>query len=674
MKLEKLREPGRIGNLEIRNRIVMPPMAVPLCTKEGFADEWIRNYFEARAKGGVGLIITGLAAIDPDYVLPGGHFAIYSDEFIPGLYEMVNAVHIHGAAIFIMLWHPGRQWDGPKLVAPSSIACNSFMYGERQKPRELTTGEVEELVEKFAKGARRVQDAGADGVALHATHGYLIHQFLSPYTNRRMDRYGGSVEGRTRFAVEIVERIREKCGLDFAIDIRMGQDFLVPGNTPEEVKTIAKIMENAGVACIGASGGHHEATREKLYGGTTSTMQVPPGWEIEDAETIKSAVNIPVFAVGGLGVDLELAERVLEEGKADFIQMGRPLIADPDLPIKVMTGKVDEINWCIRCGECHPHDMDKLRRPGLRCTVNAFVGRETDSEWRITPAGKRKKVLVVGGGPGGMEAARVAALRGHDVTLYEKSDKLGGTLIWASKPPGKKDIEKNIKYLSHEVERLGVKVELGVEVTPELIERMKPDVVILATGPAPIIPEIPGVERENVVTVRDVLSGKAKIGEKVVVLGGGGNGAEVATYLAEKGKKVSMLRRSPPEVLEKDKGRGRPTRLQKEYFPELWGIATELPRRYRMELIRMLGRYGVKAIVGAQPEEITDKGVTIERIDGKHLLEADTVVLAVGDKANRGLYLRLFAKVPELYMVGDCVQARREMEAISEGAYVALTI
>ena len=674
MKFEKLCETGRIGNLEIRNRIVMPPMAVPLCTEEGFADERIRNYYEARAKGGVGLIITGLAAIDRDFVLPGGHFAIYGDEFIPGMYEMVNAVHIHGAKIFIMLWHPGRQWHGPNLVAPSPIACNSFMYGQRQTPRELTTGEVEDLVEKFAEGARRIQDAGADGVALHATHGYLIHQFLSPYTNRRMDRYGGSVEGRARFAVEIIESIGEKCGPDFPVDIRMGQDFLVPGNTPEEVKTLAKIMENAGVACIGASGGHHEATREKLYGGTTSTIQVPPGWELEDAETIKSAVSIPVFAVGGLGVDLELAERVLQEGKADFIQMGRPLIADPDLPIKVMTGRVDEINWCIRCGECHPHDMDNLRRPYLRCTVNAFVGRETDLEWRITPASKPKKVLVVGGGPGGMEAARVGALRGHDVTLYEKGDKLGGTMIWASKPPGKKDIEKNIEYLSHAIKRLGVKVELGVEVTPELVKKMKPDVVILATGSTPLVPEIPGVERENVVTVRDALSDKAKIGEKVVVLGGGGNGAEVATYLAERGKKVTMVRRSPPEVLEKDKGRGRPTRLQKEIFPDLWGIATELPRRYRMELIRMLGKHGVKGIVGAQPQEITDKGVTIKRIDGKHLIEADTVVLAVGDRPNQGLYGKLFAKVPELYLVGDCVEVRREMEAISEGAYVALRI
>jgi 2,4-dienoyl-CoA reductase (NADPH2) len=548
------------------------------------------------------------------------------------------------------------------------------MYGERQVPRELTTGEVEELVEKFSEGARRVQDAGADGVALHATHGYLIHQFLSPFTNKRTDKYGGSLEARTRFAVEIIESIRKKCGPDFPIDIRMGQCFLEPGNTLEDMKVIGKIMENAGIACIGASGGHHEATKEKLYGGTTSTMQVPPGWELEDAEAIKSAVNIPVFAVGGLGVDLELAERVLQEGKADYIQMGRPLIADPDLPIKITTGRLDEINWCILCGECHPHDTDRLRRPGQNCTVNAFVGKEADPEWKITPAAKPKEVLVVGGGPGSMEAARIAALRGHKVTLYEKSDKLGGLLNLAIKPPGKKPIEKNIKYLSDEIKRLNVKVELGVEVTPELVEKLTPDVVILATGGTALIPDIPGVERENVFTVRDVLTGNATIGNRVVILGGGANAAEVATYLGEMGKKATLIRRSPHEVLEKDKGRGAPTRLQKEYFPDLWGIATELPRRYRMELIRMLGKYGVEAIVGAQTEQITEKGVIINRIDGKRLIEADTVVIAVGDKPNQELYQKLFGKVPELYLVGDCIQVRRELEAIREGALVALKI
>jgi len=673
MDLERLCEPGKIGNLEIRNRMVMAPMGVSLCEENGFAGESIRKYFEARAKGGVGLIIMGITAIDSEF-RPPKHLRIDSDEFIPGLYELFNAVHIHGAKIFPLLWHPGRQWKGEVAVAPSSIACRSFMYGDRVVPRELTTGEVEELVEKFGEGARRAQDAGADGVGLHGTHGYLIHQFLSPFTNARDDKYGGDLERRATFAVEIIDRIKEKCGPDFPIDIRMGQDFLVPGNGPEEVKALAKILESKGVVCIGASGGMHESTREKLYGGTTSAMGVPPGWELEDAEIIKPAVNIPVFAVGGLGIDLELAEKTLQEGKADFIQMGRPLIADPDLPLKIMTGRVNEINWCIRCGECHGHDRDNLRRPYFRCSVNAFAGREAEPDWSINPAPKAKKVFVIGGGPGGLEAARIASLRGHDVTLYEKSDKLGGQLLVAIIPPGKAEMEKTITHLLHEGERHGVKFELGVEVTPELVKKIKPDVVILATGSTPIAPEIPGATRGNVVTVDDVLTGKARLGEKVVVLGGGEVGAEVASYIAEKGKEVTILRRKTPEELNKDRGRGAPTRLQKELLSDLWGIATDLPRRYRMLVLKRLGEDGVKAILGARAKEITDKGVIIEDGNGGRLIEADTVVYAIGAKPIRELYEKLFGKVPELYMIGDCVKARRVMEAISEGAYVALHI
>jgi len=674
MMFKRLCEPASIGNLEIRNRMVMAPMGISLCTKEGFAAEQIRKYFEARAKGGAGLIITGITAIDAEYRSPG-HLAICGDEFIPGLYELANAVHIHGAKIFIQLWHPGRQWVyGKSPVAPSSIACRSFMYGDREVPRALTSGEVEEVVERFAEGARRAQDAGLDGVELHATHGYLIHQFLSPYTNARSDKYGGSLKGRTTFAVEIVERIREKCGPDFPVCMRIGQDYLVPGNGPEEVRAIAKILEDKGVTCIGASGGHHEASRDKLYGGTTSAMGVPPGWELEDAEAIKSAVSVPVFAVGGLGLDLELAERVLEEGKADFIQIGRPLIADPDLPLKVITGRVDEINWCIRCGECHGHDRDNLRRPIFRCSVNAFAGREADPEWVITPAAISKKVLVVGGGPGGMEAARISKLRGHDVTIYEKDHELGGDIKVAVKPPEKEEMGKTIRYLSYQLEKLGVEVELGATVTPELAEGTKPDAVILATGSSPIIPEIPGAEGDNVVTVSEVLTGKVKAGENVVVLGGGPIGAEVADWLAGNGKKVTIVEIRSLHELEKDRGRGAPTRLQKEYYPDLWGVATELPRRYRMLLLKRLGAHGVKTVFGAETEEITDKGLAVKEGEKRRFIAADTVVLAVGYKPNSELYGNLFGRVPQLCIVGDCVKPRRVMEAISEGAYVGLKI
>lgn len=675
MKYKLLCEPGKIGRVEIKNRMAIAPMGVGLCSDDGFAGDRIKKYWEARAKGGLGLIITGLSAVDKDYPLHGGHYEIWHDKYIKGLYEMVNAVHVYDTKIFITLWHPGRQVSGQKGVAPSAIACRSFMYGDREVPHELTTGEVEDLVEKFIEAGRRVRDTGADGVALHGTHGYLIHQFFSPFTNARTDKYGSSLENRARFAVEIIKGIKEKCGSGFPVDIRFGQDYTIPGHGLEEVKIVCKMLEEAGADCIGASGGMHESTREKLYGGTTSGMGVPPGWELEDAIAIKSAVKIPVLAVGGLGVDLELAESVLEKGQADFIQFGRPLIADPELPNKILSGRIDEINWCIRCGECHPHDRDFFRKPDLNCSVNAFVGKESDPAWKITPAIKSKKVLVVGGGPGGMQAARFASLRGHDVTLYEKSDKLGGTILIAATPPGKDEMKRNINYLSKEMNRLGVDVKLGAEVTPSLIEKMKPEVLVLATGGNnPILPNIPGIKGENVWTARDVLSGKAKIGKKVVVLGGGGVGAEVALYLADKGKKVTVVEILSAEDLEKDIGRGKPSRLQKELMPKVWWMARDQPRRNKMLVLQRIQKAGVDAICGAETIKVTDKNITIKKADGTHVIECDTVVVSVGEKPNRELYKKMIGKDLEIYLVGDSVQPRKLMHAIEDGAFVGLQI
>ncbi len=673
MKLEKLCQPATIGSLRLRNRMVMAPMGASLC-RDGCAGERIKKYFEARAKGGVGLIITGLAAIDRDYAVPDD-LAVWDDKFIPGLHQLVRAVHVHGAKIFIMLWHPGRQWDvDPLPVAPSPVPCRSFLYGDRRTPRELTTGEVDELVEKFAEGARRIRDAGADGVELHGTHGYLIHQFFSPYTNVRTDRYGGSIDNRARFAVEIVHRIKEKCGVDFPIDIRMGLDHLVPGNGPDELRQIARIMEGAGVASIGASGGHNETGQDRFYGVSTATMGIAPGWTLDDARAIKAAVDIPVFAVGGLGVDLDFAESILVKGEADFIQMGRALIADPELPNKVMSGRREEVNWCIRCGECFPHDRDRLRKPDIHCSVNAFMGREADPAWKITRAVKPRKVYVAGGGPGGMEAARVAALRGHEVTLFEREGTLGGALILASVPPEKGEVAKKIGYLSHELERLGVKVVLGKELTPRMIETGRPDAVVLATGASPSIPDIPGVTGRNVFTVREILAGTGQSGDRVAVLGGGGMGSEAADYLADQGKKVTVIEIMPEEELGRMTGRGKPNRLQREVLPGLWGLARDLPRRYRLLLLKRLKEKGVRTLIGVETVEITEKGVSVKTAAGMGIIEADTVVIAAGEKANDALYRELYGKVPEVYMVGDCLGHGKLMDAIEDGAYVGLQV
>ena len=674
---EKLFEPGRIANLYIKNRIVFGPSGYPI-TREGFASQRVQDYYEARAKGGAGLIVLGWSSVDSTYEHPGLPLAIDSDECIAGLAKVVNAIHRHGAKVFVNAAHIGRHWepqpgDETRPVSASNIPTRSFMYGDKVEPHELTTQEVEEMVEKFASAALRAQMAGADGVQIHGAHGYLINQFFCPATNIREDKYGGSLERRIRIAIEIIERIKERCGSDYPVAIRInGDDYMDEGNTHEQYKVIAKILEKVGYCYLSVSGGMRGSTKRRLYGGATSTMGVAPGWLIHLAEGIKSVVDIPVMAVGGLGVDLELPERVLREGKADFVVIARGLTADPELPNKAMTGRVEEINWCIRCNECHPRDRNRILYPGHMCTVNAFSGKE--GEWVINPAAKIKKILVVGGGPGGMEAARVARLRGHDVTLYEKSDELGGQILLAAKPPEKGEMAKTTIYLSHEIRRLGVKVETGVVVTPELVEKIKADAVILATGSIPSIPDIPGVDGEHVVTVWDVLSGKAKTGVTVVVLGGGVNGAETADYLAKEGKKVTIIELQPFEELQKDRGRGPITRMMKEYFPDLCGLARDVPVSYRTLLLQRLDKGGVKAIYGAETTRITDKSVIFRRADGQHEMEADTVVLAVGAKPNTELFENLTGKVPELYMVGDCVKPRREVEALNEGASVALKI
>ena len=675
MVFEKLLEPGRIGKLELRNRLIMAPMGAMGGSKEGFLNETAVKYYEVRAKGGAALINTGAVSVEPIYQYSEGK-AIFSDAHIAGWVNVADAVHIHGAKIFLQLQHPGRSWwSPPRPVAPSPIPCYSFMLGNAETPRELTTLEVEDLVEKFAQAAKRGQVAGFDGVELHCAHGYLGNQFLSAAFNKRTDKYGGSLEHRTRFVVEIFERIRELCGSGFAIAIRMNGDDLYPGgNTLEDYKVVAKILENVGFCYLSVCGGTHDSTRERLYGGATQAMGVAPGWFVPLAAGIKSVVRIPVITAGGLGIDLQLAETVLQEGKADFIAIGRPLLADPELPNKVRTGRLYDINWCIQCTECHPHDKDYIKTPHTRCTVNAFMEKEADPSWAITPAVKPKKIVVVGGGPGGMEAARVAKLRRHDVTLYEKSSELGGQIIVAAKPPWKEGMARTVGYLSDQMRKLGVKVEMGVKATPELIEKVRPDAVILATGSSPDFPDIPGIKGKNVVANRDVLSGEAETGQKVVILGGNVQGAETADFLASQGKKVTILIRRTLEVLERDTGRGPITPLMKEYLPDLCGIARDVGRRFREELLQRLDRGGVKAIYGCRLNEITDKGVKITRVDGKHLIEADTVVLALGSKPNNKLYGKLWGKVPELYMVGDCIKPRTEMEAISEGAEVGLKV
>ena len=533
---KKLFEPGKIGSLEIRNRIIMPAIHLGYAEKNGAVTQKIIDFYVERAKGGVGLIIVGGCYVDVLGMGLDNMLGLHEDRLIEGYVKLVEAVKKHGAKIGAQLFHAGRyaysRVIGAQPVAPSSIP--SRMTGET--PRELTIEEIKDLEEKYGEAALRAKKAGFDMVEILASTGYLVSEFLSPVTNKRTDMYGGPLENRMRFLLEIVETVRKKVGSDFPISCRVSIDELMKGgNTVEEGKKIVQALENAGVNVINSYAGWHESPRPLI------TMHVSRGEFVHLAEEVKKVVKIPVIAAVRINNPF-LAEEIIASGKADFVCMGRPLIADPELPKKALEGKVEDIRPCIACNQgCLDRVFTGL---SVECCVNAAVGREAEA--KIEPTSKPKKVVVVGGGPGGMEAARVAALRGHKVILYEKNSRLGGQLNLASKPPGREEIQNIVNYLSTQLNKLGVEVKLGVEADVKLIEDLKPDVVIVASGVVPIIPEVEGIEKSNVFLAHDVLAEKVKVGDKVVVVGGGGVGCGVAEFLAQKGKNVTIV-----EMLEK---------------------------------------------------------------------------------------------------------------------------
>ena len=633
----KLFEPFKIGTTELKNRIVMPPMATNFSAEDGSVTKRLKNYYVERARGSVGLIIVEGAYVEPRGKGSVRQLAVDHDNKIPGLRELAMAVHANGAKVALQLFHGGRQSHssiiGTQPVSPSEVYCRLT----RETPRALAVKEIKDVVEAFAEAARRTKEAGFDAVEIHGAHGYLINQFLSPLTNKRTDQYGGDVKGRTRFLLEILERVREKVGSGYPVLCRInGDDYIEGGITLEEAKAIAKMLEAGGVDALHISGGIYDSPVPV----TTAPMVLPRGHMVHLAAGIKGVVNVPVIAVGRIN-DPELAEEILQQGKADLVSMGRALLADPYLPKKAAAGALDEINRCTACDEC----ISRLFfNEEIACSVNAALGRE--EEYRIEKAEVAKRVLVVGGGPAGMEAARVSALRGHEVILYEKSDRLGGQLNLAAVPPHKEEIKNVIAYLEPQIRKLGVKIILEKEVTPSLVEKIKPDVVFIATGSVPIIPENLEVKGGNIVTANDVLAGVASVGERVVVVGGGMVGAETAEFLAERGKKVTVL-----EML------GR--------------IGVDMVPMVIMLLYRRLKELGVVMLTNAKVEEIREDGVVYEKDGKKQTVEADSVVLAMGSKPNIGLMKALEGRVAELYAIGDAKELGNVLNAIHEGSRLA---
>ncbi len=548
-ELRSLFEPIVISGVELTNRIVMAPMTLGLTARDGSVSQREIDYYAERAKGGVGLIITGIATVDYPVGSVGGLVAD-RDCYIPGLRKLADAVHSYGAKVTLQLNHVGRylfsRASSVQPVAPSAVPSGL----PAPAPRALTTEEVEGLIEKFARAAARAQQAGLDGIEVHAASGYLVSTFLSPLTNKRTDRFGGdTTEARFTFLGEIIQRVRETVGDHFIIGVKLSVDqFMSGGVTIEDSKVIARLSEEAGASMFNASHGWHEAP-------VPSTIAaVPRGAFVYLAEALKEVVSVPVGVSSRIN-EPRLAARIIGEKRADLVLLGRPLMTDPYFPKKAEEGDLDDIRMCIACNRCLDQIFGGLMgavegEHPIICSVNAELGRE--GEKRTVPVAAPKKVLVVGGGAAGMEAARVAALRGHKVTLWEAKGRLGGALMPGAAAPHKQEINNLIAFLSHQTRKLGVSVQLSKEATPEDVVGERADEVIVATGGLPMIPEIPGLGGKNVVTAVEALTGEEEAGEEVVIIGGGMVGCETAEFLAGKGKKSDYC----GDIAEDRRGRG----------------------------------------------------------------------------------------------------------------------
>lgn len=637
-ELKNLFQPIKLGEMELENRIVF----LAVHTGHGANDmvtERLKNFYAERARGGAGLLITGITMPSSLGRPMPGIMGIYHDRFIPGLRQLVDLVHAEGTKIAAQLglqYYWARGEGAPtEEVAPSEVSTR-----HNSAPRALSVAEIHQIIEEFSEGVRRARDAGFDAVEFHCGIGYLINRFLSPCSNKRTDEYGGTLENRMRFLLEIIESSKRKAGSDYPLICRIsGEEFMEGGHTLEDSKKLAPILERAGVHSLSMQAGWHECPRPLVH------MAVPRGAFVYIAEAIKKVVSIPVAAAYRIN-DPILADRIIADGRADLIGMARPLIADPELPNKAKEGRFDDIRPCIACGHCLDTVMGGMP---MACAVNPQVGRE--AEYTIEPAKRPKKVIIIGGGPAGMVAATVAAKRGHQVTLFEKGNRLGGNLLLAAVPSYKGEIANLTRYLDTQVKKSGAQIRLGEEITAKTVEAGKPEVVIVATGASAKLPDLPGVNGDNVALALDVLAGKKGVGERVIVVGGEMVGCEVADFLAEKGKKVTLLARRER-------------------------VGDDIGRTARWVILKRLRDANVRMETEVNVVQITASGVKGIRRNGgeSEFFEGDSVVLAVGLSPNRELAQELEGKVTDLYSIGDCVEAQKIVHAIEGGFRVAREI
>lgn len=652
METQRLFTPGMIGNLEVPNRIIMSPMLKNYGNRNGTIGQRYIEYFAARAKGGTGLILAEAVFISPESKGNMFQLGIHDDLVIDGYRKLIDAVHQYGCKIGLEIQHRGKETSSVfnflQPVAPSTTPYEaSLESGFKRRgdtPRELSISEIYELIKKFAEAAVRTKEAGFDMVEVHGGHGYLIGEFLSPHTNKRTDKYGGSAENRGRFPLEVVEAVRKAVGNDYPISYRIsGDEYVDGGLTIEDIIKFVPRLEAAGVDLIDVTGGIHETIFMIV-----PPMDIPLGCHVHLGTAIKEAVDIPVAVVGRINDPLQ-ADALLVENSADYVVMGRALHADPEFPNKAKAGRIPEIRNCMACNQgCI--DTLSTRNP-VKCVINAAAGRE--GEFELRDAERKKKVVVVGGGPGGMEAARIASMRGHEVILFEKGHQLGGQVNIAKRAPNMEGIEDSIRYLTYQLDHLGITVNLGVEATPEQIESLMPDAVVVATGGIPFKPLIPGIDQSHVYTAWEVLKGEATTGKRVIILGGNLIGCEIALLLSKKGVKAIVV--DPEHELGKDEG----TRL-------FWILAKQVESDPNIE-VRL--RTTLQEI--RKSSVITQHENSFQEI--KHI---DAVVISVGNESVNqvGDALIFNRKIQEIHVIGDCAQPRKLMDAVHEGAMAGMRI
>ncbi len=643
--MEKVFEPIQINGLTLKNRLVVSAMLSNLVNPDGTASEAYITYHEAKAKGGWGLIITEDYIVAPHVGAGKTLPAIYNAELAASHAKLTERIHAAGGTIFAQIYHAGRETHsgltGECPVAPSAIKDPTMP----EIPRELTKEEIKEIIQWFAQSAYFVKEAGFDGVEIHGASGYLVGQFISPFSNKRSDEYGGTIYGRAKFAVEIVKAIREKVGPDYPISFRLcTAEYVEGGLEIEESKVIARLLEQAGVDLLHCTQGVY-ASRPVI----TPPYMIPRAHYVDNAAEIKKVVSIPVIAVGGIN-DIALAETILLSGKADLVTMARASLADPQLPNKARDGRYEQIIHCIGCVQGCQGEIGKGKQ--IRCLMNPCTAKET--MYDLSPAKCRKSVYVVGGGVSGCAAAIAAAYKGHSVTLVEKSDKLGGQWNLVAVPLGKSEFASLIGWQEQELKRLGVTLYLNKELSIEDLMQQQPDMVLIATGSKPLIPPISGVKQGQedgfVVTAHDVLAGKQKATGKLAIIGGGLVGAETAEWLATSGCDVTLIEMQPEIV--KD-GVGNPKAL----------------------LIQSLERHGVTVLTNTKVLAVEDGILVLEQDEvQKQYAGFDKIILAVGVQTERTFIQKIQEYTGKYQCIGDANSVKNGYYNIQEGFEAGLAI